>query len=169
MNFKELFTTNFQKGVSLIELLVFIGIFAFVVLILTDIFVTGVDIKLDSEATSGIEQDGRFILARLNYDVSRASAISVPVNAGDTASELSVVIDGETFTYALSGGNLQLTRNSGTDSINGSETNISLLQFQKITNPTGKETVRMTFTINSRTERKKGAETQTFQSAFGRR
>lgn len=158
-----------EKGSTLIEMLLYMGLLSILLVILTDIFISILDVRLESESTSQVEQDGRFILSRLSYDLNRAEAISSPANLGDTANSLLLTVGGVTYNYTLSGGNLQLNNGSTADNLNGSETNLSNITFQKLGNSGGKETVDIQFTINSVTQRAQGSESRTFQTTVGRR
>src|SRR3989344_9090196 len=72
------------RGVTLIELLLYMGLLALFLLVLTDIFVAITSVRTETETTSAVEQDGRFIISRLAYDVSRADSISIPPQLGQT-------------------------------------------------------------------------------------
>lgn len=173
MNKKKIFnlqlSTSKSKGFTLIETSIYMAIFLIFILVLVEIFASIVEIRSESEATSAVTQDGRFILMRLSYDINRASAILIPANLGESSDMLKMTIDGDTYTYKLAGNNLQITNSLGTDNLNSSETVISNLSFRKIGNPAGKETVKIKFTVTSRAQRKKGAEIRTFQTTVGRR
>ena len=112
------------------------------------------------EATSSVEEDGRFILSRLAYDINRATSVSIPPQIGQTRSNLRMDIAGDTYEYSENARSLQLSNNFGTDIINSSETTVSNLSFQKIGNTGGKETVKFQFTLTSRTLRPQGPETK---------
>ena len=142
-------------------------------LTLTDIFVSILDVQLESDATSAVEQDGRFILSRLSYDIPRATDISTPHQIGQTRSNLIMTIAGvTTYEYKENGGDLQLINDLGTNNLNSSESTISNLSFQRIANsavPDTKDTIKIQFTITSKTIRSGGPETKTFQTTIGRR
>ena len=82
---------------------------------------------------------------------------------------MALTIGGVATTYALNGGNLQLTDGSGTATLNGSETSISALTFQRLGASGGKDTVRVSFTVTSKAQAKSGASVQTFTTTVGRR
>ncbi len=121
-----------EEGVTLVELLLYMGILAVLLVVLTEMFVSIVDVQLSSKSFTNVEADGRFMVARITYDINRADSITTPANPGDSSSSLVLDIGGETYTYALSGDILQLTNLSGTDSINSTETGVSAPNFQKI-------------------------------------
>lgn len=143
---------NKNKGFTLLELIIYFALLAIILLILINIFVFMLDLKLSSQANSSIEQDGRFILSRLGYDVNRAGSITTPTNAG-TSSSLSIVICSTTYTYQMSGTDLTITTSDDpTHSypLNASDDTVSNLVFTRIGSNSGKDTVKAIFTLSSK-------------------
>ena len=158
-----------ERGFTLVEMLITMGLMSIFMLVLTDIISAVGDVQVESEATSAVSQDGRFILARLSYDIGRASSVTTPGSLGSTTSSLVLVIGGVTYTYALSGGNLQLSVSPNTDNLNGADTTISSFTVQRLGNAGGKETLTVQFTVTSVAVRDSGAEVRTFTTTVGRR
>lgn len=158
-------TLSPKSGFTLVEIILYMALVTIFTLTLTDIFVAILDVKTESEATSAVEQDGRFILARLAYDINRATTITNPLNLGDSTSSLTITVSVDTYDYSLNNGNLQINSNN----LNSSETSISNLQFTKMGNIGGKETISVQFTITSKTQRPSGPETRNFNTTIGRR
>lgn len=158
-----------SRGFTLVEFLLYMALLSIFLLTLTDLFTAILNVRLESEATSTVEQDGRFILARLAYDIPQASSITTPLSLGSTASTLQMTISATTYTYALSGSDLNLTIGASTNKLNGSETSISGLSFKKLGNAGGKETISIQFTLSSKTQRPSGPEIRTFTTTIGRR
>ena len=115
-------------GFTLTELLLYMGLTVIFLGVLTDIFVTTLDVKKESEATSAVEIDGRFILSRLMYDVNNADAITVPASLGESSTTLTLELDGVIDTFTFAGDNLTLNG----DKLNSSESKISAGTFQKL-------------------------------------
>lgn len=158
-----------RRGSTLVEFLIYIMLLSGFLIILTNIFISIIELKLDSESISFIEQDGRFIMVRLLYDIHRASSITTPAITGNTASNLVLVIGGTDYTYQLNGTDLELTDGSGTARLNSGETIVSGLIFQRIGNPGGKHTVKVQFTVGSVVKRLGGSQTKTFNFTSGLR
>ena len=167
--FNNLTIKQLKPGFTLVELLIYMALLSIFLITLTGIFVNIMEVQLESDATSAVDQDGRFILSRLAYDINRANSISIPPQIGQTRSNLRMDIGGETYEYSESAGSLQLRNNFGTDIINGSDTTVSNISFQKIGNAGGKETIKIQFTITSTTQRPSGPETKTFTTTIGLR
>ncbi len=161
--------SNLNRGFTLVELIIYMGLLVIFLLVLSNIFASILDVRTESESISAVEQDGRFIMARLSYDINRASAVSTPASLGGSGNSLTMVIGSVNYTYALSGSNLVLTNDLGTNNLNSSESTISSLSFQRLGNSGGKDTVKIQFTVNSVAQRDKGVETKTFYITGGRR
>jgi prepilin-type N-terminal cleavage/methylation domain-containing protein len=158
-----------QKGFTLVELLIVMGLFGILLTVVTDMFVSTLDVQIESSAHSTVSQDGRFILARISYDVERASSITTPASLGASGPALAMVVGGVAYSYALSGNNLQLTTNLGANNLNSSETTISSLSFQRLGNVAGKDTIRLSFLVTSKAQPNQGPRTETFTTTVGRR
>lgn len=157
-----------EEGVTLVELLLYMGILAILLVVLTEMFVSIVDVQLSSKSFTSVEADGRFMVARITYDINRADSITTPANPGDSSASLILDIGGETYTYALSGDVLQLTNLSGTGRINSTETGVSSPNFQKIGNANS-ETINMQFTVTGQDIGNSGAQVKTFDVTAGLR
>jgi len=142
------------------------GILSILLGVLTSIFVSALDVQAESQATSSVERDGNYILARLNYDIHRAQSINIPVVNGVTASNFQIVINGVNYTYSVDGNNnLILANNLGVNNLNNYGTNISAFSVERLGNA-GKveDTLKINFTVTSRTQRVSGPETRNFQT-----
>lgn len=155
-----------QKGASIVELLLYMSILAVLLTILTSVFVSALDVQSESQATSSVEQDGNYILARLNYDIHRAQSINIPEALGEQSGNFQIVVDGENYAYGMDGNNnLILTNNSGAGNLNNYNTSISDFSIQRLGNTGGTEdTLRISFTLTSRNKRISGFETKNFQT-----
>jgi prepilin-type N-terminal cleavage/methylation domain-containing protein len=158
-----------QRGVTFIELLIVMGLLSILLVIMLTIFTSSIDDQAQSEGYAATISDGRFLLARLNYDIARATAVTNPATLGSTSSSLGLTINGATYTYALVDGNLQLTDGSGTANLNSSGTSVSAVSFQEIGNPDGKPTIVYNFTVTSTATHASGPDVESFTSAAGLR
>ncbi|MCJ7740757.1 hypothetical protein MUP32_05615 [Candidatus Microgenomates bacterium] len=152
-------------GYSIIEVIIYIGMLSVFITVLTGIFVSTIDAKLESESISDIEQDGRFIVAKLAYEINRAQNIETPA-LGITGNTLQITVDSLAESFALANGKLHITKSDNTYDLNGHGTAISNLTFQRLGNINGKNSIKMTFIITSTTQRVTGPETKTFQTTL---
>jgi len=162
---------NFHSGYTLIELIIYVGILAILLGVLSSIFTSIVDVQLESSATSSVNQDGRYLLSKLLYDVKSSSAILIPASPGTSSSSLQLTINSINYTYSLDGnGNLQVVNNSTSETniLNSYDTSISGLTFTRVGNGGSSDTIRVSFSLTGKTIERAGVkETKTFQTTLG--
>lgn len=154
-----------KRGFTLIEILIYMGIIAAFLAVLTEVFLSVLDVQVESQATSNVQIDGRFLLARLIYDIHRASAITAPSSAGASSPSLTLTIAGVSSVYSLGGGRVQLTRNSISSPLTSVNTQITNLNFTRLGNPspTAKHTLTINFTVTD------GRQSKDYQVSVGLR
>lgn len=162
-------TTDRRSGFTLVEALLAMALMSAFMIVLTSIFTSVLAVQTESQATSSVAQDGRFLLARLSYDIQRADDIVTPAPLGGAGGRLTLSIGGENHTYEVIDGSLTLDNDSGTAVLNGSGTTVSGLSVQKLGNSGGTETVRLSFTVNSQARDNAGPRSQTFTTTVGLR
>lgn len=162
----NLFTLRSTKsGTTLIELIIYMGIFGIILIVLSNFFISTIEIKRESEAISYTAQDVRFLLQRLTYDIKNATSISTPASLGSQGSTLVTDVNGVTHTYTLTGSNLTL---NGIQ-LNGYNTNISNLTFQRLGNNGGKHSIKISLTVTGKVRKASGLESATVQTAVALR
>lgn len=159
-----------QKGFTLIELTIFMGIFSILILALFQLLISVFDVQLEAQSTASVTQDGRYILNRFTYDVKNSTTITSP-NLGATGSAL-IMSDGTTtYTYSLSSGNLMLTNSvlGTTDQLNSVNTTVASLSFLRLSDTNGKNinTITLNLTLNSKVIRRNGVNTESFKTTAG--
>lgn len=139
----------FKPGFTLVEMILVTGILGILIVVLTQVFGSIIALRFKNEATSAMAQDSRYLIARLSYDVARASAITVPA-VGDSGSLLSLLIGGRLYTYELSNGAVMLSVDGGPPSaLTGVNTSLSSLSFTHYPDLGGKKMVNLDLVINS--------------------
>ena len=156
------------SGFTLIELLLYMGIFVILLVVFIQMFGSLIETQLESESTSSVTEDQKYILDRLSYDIHRASSITTPA-LGSTGSSLQVIIDGSTYTYALSGGALQITNSNGTDQLNSAGTTVSNVSFTNIGAGGSKPNVQIKFVLTSVATPNSGAQKESVQTTVSLR
>lgn len=167
---KEKCKYSIQRGTTLIELSIYMGILAILLTVFASLFTSVIDVQLESATTSRVNQDGRYLLAKLAYDLDNSQSIVAPAApSASTSSTLTIQTNTVNSTYSLNGsGNLQVVTGSNTDVLNSADTTISDVMFQRIGNGTTNDTVQIRFTVTSKTQRTSGvAESQQFQTTLG--
>lgn len=162
---------NSYVGVTLLELLIYMGLLTIFLTVLTSIFTSTIDVQLSSQGISSVQQDGRFALARIMYDLHKADSITAPASLGSTSNTLTFLVDSTTYTYSTSSGNLILSDGTYTSQINGHNTSISNFSVTRLGNntPTAQHTMRVSFTVTSKTRENNGFESKDFSTVVGLR
>ena len=108
-----------RKGFTQIELLLSMGIMMILIGILMTVFGQILDAQLESKAISSVDQNGRFLMARLTHDMQSAQSIVTPATPGQTSDTLQITINSINYTYRASpSGDFVITNNNGTDVLN---------------------------------------------------
>lgn len=158
-----------RKGFTIVELLLYMGLLAFVLLILTQMLISVLNVRLESSASSGIQIEGNYLLSKFYYDINQATSIDLPATPGAQTTNLMIIKDGISNSYSESSGKLILTNNFGTNELNSFHSNISNLSFLRLGKVGGKNTVTVSFTLTSTTQRETGPEIRNFQTSVGLR
>src|SRR5258706_11621238 len=77
-----------QYGFTLIEMMITMGLLSIFLIVLATLFTASIDVQTRSRTYSAVTNDSRFLLARLDYDITRASAVTTPAALGASASSL---------------------------------------------------------------------------------
>jgi Tfp pilus assembly protein PilW len=162
--------TESQKGFTIVELLLYMGIFSMLLVVLLQLFSTILSSHAESQATSSVDQDGAYLLARLAYDIHKASGITSGSNCTWPIVPSCQLALSNGISYQITpAGNL--TINGAVDPLNSVETKITNMQFTTLVNPSTfqlpnpKPSIQISFTLQSKTIRTGGQpQAQTFQT-----
>lgn len=137
-----------QQGFSLIELLVYMGLTSILIMIMSQVFVAVLGVRVESLNTTSVQQDGRFIMARLAYDIRRAQSIISPAYGTASSSMTLLIQEGsvlQTNYYSWDGTNLSVTNASNTAQLNSNRTLVTNFSVSRIgnsdQNPAGRDTL----------------------------
>lgn len=160
-----------QKGFTLIELVLYMGLMTILLSMMTSVFTTITDVQVESNATSSVDQDGRYILAKLLYDFQSSTPviINTPATPGTSSTSMSLTLNNDVTNavYSVNGSNnLILTNSLGTNQLNSADTSVASFSARRIGNLSTSDTVEISFTVRSRTQQRSGFETKTFTSTF---
>ena len=158
-----------SAGFTLVELLIYMGLLAVIILVFTEVFISIIDNQLSSRNASNVADDGRYIYSRFIHDVNRAESITQPSEFGSTSAALTLVIGSQNYTYSLSNNNLTVTDPEGSHALNGYGSSISALLFTKVGTSNSKSTVKINFTVNGVTTTRGILDQQSFQTTAGLR
>ncbi len=158
-----------QLGFTLIEMLLYMGILSILIGVITTIFAQTMDMQMESESTSEVDQSGRYILMRLVTDIHDASQIISPAALGESTNTLTIQINGITYTYALDANN-NFTVSDGTETflLNQQSTQVSDVQFTRLGDDLSKKnTIKISYTVKSLITTHTGNETKVFNTTVG--
>lgn len=166
---KKLFSLS--SGFTLIELVIYIGVLSILLGAMTSIFTTIIDIQKESTATSSVDQDGRYILAKLLHDFQANTpvVITTPASLGVASNSLVLTLNNASpsATYSVNGSNnLILTDGNGSNQLNSSDTSVASFSATRIGTGGSSDTVQVNFTVTSRTLQRNGYESKSFTSTF---
>jgi len=123
-----------QRGFSLLELLIYIGILSLMSVILAGAFVSLTRGRAQSTARSEVESNARFVLERITQDVSAASSVTTPV-LGTASSALLLTGSGSTISYDVVAGVLRRIVNGGSaERLTGTSVVVDSSLFTRIEN-----------------------------------
>jgi hypothetical protein len=139
-----------KKGFTFIEILIYMGLLATFVAILGSLLFSILDVQLESVGSSDLDHDGQYLLARISYDIRRASSVSLPASPGQSASVFNFIASGVNYAYALDAGNLVVTSGGSTLNLNSFGTTVQTFSLTRLGNPSGKPSFRVSFDLESK-------------------
>lgn len=129
---------NYQKGFSLLELLIYIAVLAVVMTMLVGVFFSINRSRGKVESQSEVNSNLRFAMEKLSGDIKSASQISTPVAAGSAANNLVINNAGATIEYCINAGTLRRQENGTCDgnspTITSDKVKVDNLSFNRIEN-----------------------------------
>ena len=161
-----------ERGVTLIELVIYVAILGFVTIAVVSMVYPVLKASNRSSASTEIQQNGRFILEKLNQDIGKAESVNQPTEGSPTSDSLSLhMSDGKDTVYEINSGVLTIKIYEGANLLETTELTTKAVSFKKrntgsdfpyfrlVKNTGSKPTVQ----INFRIEYKKGTEIILFQ------
>jgi type II secretory pathway pseudopilin PulG len=142
---------NRKKGFTLIEMLIYMGLVAAFLVILSSLFTAILETQLDTQSRSALDQGGQYLLNRLSYDIRRADSVTVPASIGNTGQQLTLMIDGVAYSYFLANQKVQLTVGSSTYTITPFDLLISGFTVVRRGNSSGKPVIDISLSLTSLT------------------
>lgn len=112
-----------EKGLTIIETLLYMGLFAILLTVFTQVFVSMLETQLASESFSYISGDSKFIEQKITNLLRESDSVVSPT-AGNSSGTLQVVANSITYTVTLSGTDLVLNDGTGSYNINSENTTI---------------------------------------------
>jgi len=142
---KKLKSYNLQpkRGFTLIETIIYMGLLAGILLIITNLLINTSYFSLEETARLEVQKNGRFAIERIIRDLQSADEVSIPENNNPTEN----LIAGD-VSYQLSGDILQRTDIEGTDNVTSNQVKIDSIEFRRIENPGRNPSIQIKLNIN---------------------
>jgi len=138
------------NGFTLVEILIYMGLFTGFLIILTGVFVSTLEVQSESAQTARIEQDSHYLFARLQYDISRATDLTTPATNGDTTNSLVITVPEGELTYYFEDESVKLSLSGGTgEVVTSSGIKVDQLEFLRLANEDGVPSVRTQIHLSS--------------------
>ncbi len=165
-----------QHGFTLIDLTIYSGLLGILLVILSEIFISVVQLQLSSRSQGAVEQNGAYILSRITYDIRRASSITSPV-LGETVATFSSVLsesgNNVPYIYDIQNQNLILSIGSVVSQVNSSDTRVRDFSVTRIgnsgQNALAKDTIQVSFTVFSIGETSHGLKERQYHTVVSLR
>jgi Tfp pilus assembly protein PilW len=158
-----------KKGITIVELLIYLGLATIMLVVLSELFVSILDESTKTQNYSAVQTDGRYIMARLKYGINNADSITVPASLGETSAELTTTVGSTQFHYYVNGDKFYLNDGTGDYLISNLDTKITELEFVRQGNTDGKPMISVSFKAASSVSGTAQYESQTFVGAGGLR
>lgn len=156
-----------NKGLTLVELVIYMGILSLLLVVFIDMFALLVNRQLETESLSAVQQDENYLLSRLGYEFGRASSITLPISPGSPSAQLRLIIEGEQYDLFSIANELLASSSGKLIALNSNNTSISNLSFQRLGSGDQKDVVQVAFDISSAVKKQSGFEVTHFSSTFG--
>lgn len=165
-----------QSGFSLIELLLYMGLTSVLIGLMSQVFLAILGVRVESANTSGVQQDGRFIMSRLTYDIRRSDAIlSPPLGVASSSMSLMISEAGvpQTYEYAWDGQNLTIGSPAGSVQLNSNRSVITDFSLIRIGNSAvlenAADTLSVRLELEGNSQLEAGQQTLNLQTSISQR
>ncbi len=158
-------------GFTLVELLLYMGIFSILLVALFQLFTSIIDTQSQSQSSSSVFLDGQYIIKRFEYDMQRTNSIIIPSSLSTPETTARLSVENTTYTYSLVSGNLTLTNDvaSTTGQLNSADTVVSDLNFIRLSDSQGKgiDTLTISFRLTSSVVTRGESNSENFKTTIG--
>lgn len=155
---------NYKKATTIVELTLYMGLLSIFLVILFDLFSQIISTQTRSVAVSLVQTNGNFLLSKLTHDINQATAITIPLSLGSSASTMTLTIGSTNATYSVINGRLVMTDSSGTFNLNDVDTTLSDFVVTRLGNSGGKAGLKIIFTLTSNVVDNSNIKTKTYQT-----
>lgn len=159
------------SGFTLLEIIIFTGIFTIVVVAFLGVLVSVTRVQVRQLAETEVNTQSQFLLQTIQYYVERSAAVDISADTAVSTLTLRMSSSSEDpTTIRLSGTTAEFRETSGGtwQPLTSDSVEVTNLSFVKRTNAPGKDTVSVNFTIRYATDNIQRRFTQSLVSAVAR-
>ena len=157
-----------KRGFTLLEVLIYVTIFAIVLGFLSVILITTTRVEMRESAATEVTQQSSYVVQTIQRLVRESSQIESAISS-DLVLRMATASKDKT-TISLSGGKIYLQEGSGGTSkpLTSDKVTVNSLSFQKFSNPPGKDVVEINITMTFNSSNPQFAISKTLSSAIAR-
>lgn len=147
------FLRSSRRGLSLVELLLFAGIFSAVMIGFITIMVAVIRVQSRQSAAVEVNQQSQFLLQQFQYYIERSSLVEMPQDASlDTLTLRMREAPEDPTVIRLSGGVVYIKKGAAPEEqFTTTKVTVSNLAFTRRANPPGRDSVNLSFTMEYNT------------------
>ena len=134
---------NLKSGFTLIETIIYMGLLAAILLVITNLMITTSYFSQEETARLEIQKNGRFAIERIIRDLQAADSVTIPADSTPTNN----LVIGD-ISYQLSSDRLTRTDLDSTENVTNNSVQVDSLEFSRIENPGGKTSIKIKITVN---------------------
>ncbi len=151
------------SGFSLVELLIYMGLSSIILTVVAGLFVAVLESQLRSEQSSIMEQDSRYLIAKLSYEITQADELLIPAILGESANQLQLATSGQPVILELDNQDLEITKNGLVYQLNHSLTTVDNFQVTRLGNEEGQPVIQVNLTLSSQIQAEGQPSTKDYQ------
>lgn len=139
-----------EKGFTILELLLYVGILSIVIFSIAFFSQTMLSARVKNQTIAEVEQQGQYAMQQITQIIRNASAITMPVVGADGTSLIVATYTGGTNPTVIDSANSALQIKEGVAvavPITSARVAVSNLSFQNVSRASTPGTVRVQFTI----------------------
>lgn len=138
------------KGVTLIEVLLYIAIASSVLLSISMVFSTVISVRERGIAAANLDQEAQLIMIEINNSIRDADSIESPIDGEDSNSIDILTETGDSISYYLTDNDVYFEDGSGSDFVlNSSDAVVNSLSFQDMSVEDKPQVIRVEMTLSA--------------------
>lgn len=167
---KKFLSSGKRSGFTLLEMVVFTAIFSVTIVAFIAVLVSITRTQVRQGAAAEVNTQSQYVLQAVQYYVERSSLIELSPDAATTSVKLRMSLAAEDPTLIFASGTAIYSQ-VGADPaqpLTSSKVSVSNINFIKHSNPPGKDTLAVNFTISYNTQNVQQSFSQALESAVSR-